>query len=156
MWIFSRNWTVYCFLKSQIGNLSVIKFKQWESTDRTILVNTELPTTEFLTLLVNKIDCLTVHHYVSKAQSKFCRELKQSLCEVCYWMNAFYKAINYEGETTPWFAKIPYNLLSSPPLSNSHFILFLRSLILMEQFHTTACVFSLIACSIILLPSTNF
>jgi hypothetical protein len=44
------------FLKSQIGDLSIITFKQWESTDRTILVNTELPTTEFLTLLVNKID----------------------------------------------------------------------------------------------------
>jgi hypothetical protein len=67
------------FLKSQIGDLSVIRFKQWESTDRTILENTELPTTEFFTLLVKKIDCLTVHDYVSKAQSKFCRELKQSL-----------------------------------------------------------------------------
>lgn len=67
------------FLNSQIGDRQFVKFKRWESTDRTTLENVELLSDDFISMLIDKIDHLTTHHYVSKSQSKFCRELKANL-----------------------------------------------------------------------------
>jgi hypothetical protein len=67
------------YLLTTVQNDSIIKFKKWESTDRTLLHNLELPSNEFVKLLVAKIDKLTIHHFTSKSQSKFSRELKANL-----------------------------------------------------------------------------
>jgi hypothetical protein len=61
-----------------------VKFKQWESTDRNILLDKEMSLNEFINLLVDKVDKLTTHHFISKKQSKYIKELKENLPEnVC-------------------------------------------------------------------------
>ncbi len=67
------------YLMTAIPNDSIIKFKKWESIDCTMLHNMELPSNEFVKLLVAKIDKLTSHHFISKSQSRFGRELKANL-----------------------------------------------------------------------------
>lgn len=59
----------------------LISFQQWLHTDSTTLVMQQLPVTEFLTALVDRLDSLTVHHYVSKAQSAFLTQSKENLAE---------------------------------------------------------------------------
>ncbi|KZR96408.1 Cc8L18.2-like protein [Daphnia magna] len=44
-----------------------------------MLHNLELPSIEFVKLLVYKIDKLTSHHFIAKSQSRFSRELKANL-----------------------------------------------------------------------------
>ena len=67
------------YLLTTVQNDSIIKFKKWESTDRTLLHNLELPSNEFVKLLVAKIYKLTIHHLITKSQSKLSRELKANL-----------------------------------------------------------------------------
>jgi hypothetical protein len=43
-----------------------------------MLHNIELPSNEFVTLLFAKIDKLKSHHFISKSQSRFSRELKSN------------------------------------------------------------------------------
>lgn len=43
-----------------------IKFKQWESTDRNILLEKKINTVIFVNNLIEKIDSLTNHNFVSK------------------------------------------------------------------------------------------
>ena len=56
-----------------------ISFQQWMSTDRTTLITQQLPLGEFIELLVNKVDDLTVHHYIAKHQSAYLTELKEKI-----------------------------------------------------------------------------
>ena len=69
------------FLTSIVANIPVIKFNQWETTDRSMLVQYELRNNDFVEELVKKIDALTSHHLISKEQGKFCKELKAGLLE---------------------------------------------------------------------------
>ena len=62
-----------------IGDREVIKYKMWISTDRSMLEQLECSSAIFIDLLLDKIEALTVHHFVAKEQSKFCRELKQNI-----------------------------------------------------------------------------
>ena len=69
------------FVTSIVANIPVIKFNQWETTDRSMLVQYELRNNDFVEELVKKIDALTSHHLISKEQGKFCKELKAGLLE---------------------------------------------------------------------------
>lgn len=46
---------------------------------RLCVYDMELPSADFVKLLVSKIYSWTIHHFVSKTQSKYCRELKSYL-----------------------------------------------------------------------------
>ena len=59
----------------------IVKFQQWESTDRNMLIEKELSVECFVDNLIEKIEALTTHHFISKQQSKYCRELKLNLPE---------------------------------------------------------------------------
>jgi hypothetical protein len=59
----------------------IVKFQQWESTDRNMLMGKELSVECFVDNLIEKIEALTTHHFISKQQSKYCRELKMNLSE---------------------------------------------------------------------------
>ncbi len=58
-----------------------IPFKQWQSTDRSELVNQILAVDEFIDLLVNSIDKLTSHSYIAKCQAKYFADCKGNLPE---------------------------------------------------------------------------
>lgn len=58
-----------------------INFQQWVSTDRTTLVTQQLSMADFIELLTNKLDNLTVHHYIAKHQSGYLTELKEKIPE---------------------------------------------------------------------------
>ncbi len=76
------NQQLICHVKTIVTQHQVpVRFKQWESTDRNILLDKELPLNEFINLLVEKVDKLTTHHFISKKQSKFIKELKENLPE---------------------------------------------------------------------------
>ena len=71
------------FLKPKLvellDNRATIKYKMWISTDRTMLEEKECTASTFVDTLLDKIDKLTKHHFISKEQAKFCRELKQKI-----------------------------------------------------------------------------
>ena len=48
-----------------------INFKQWTKTDRTELVSMKFPVNEFLELLAKKLDNITTHSYIARAQSSY-------------------------------------------------------------------------------------
>ncbi|KZR98946.1 Uncharacterized protein APZ42_005401 [Daphnia magna] len=48
----------------------IVKFQQWESTDRNMLIEKELSVEYFVDNLIEKIEALTTHHFISKQQSK--------------------------------------------------------------------------------------
>lgn len=52
-------------LTSIVANIHVIKFNQWETTDRSMLVQKELRNNDFVEELAKKIDALTSHHLIS-------------------------------------------------------------------------------------------
>ena len=62
-----------------IGDRTTVRYKSWVSTDRTMLENKECNVSVFIDTFLQKIDGLTIHHFVAKQQSKFCREMKQNL-----------------------------------------------------------------------------
>ena len=68
-------------LRELVGDNSEVSFKQWESTDRTTLHQKTLKSQEFISTLVEKIVDLKFHHFVSKEQAKFFRDLKENLPE---------------------------------------------------------------------------
>ena len=71
------------FLKPKLvellDNRATVKYKMWISTDRTMLEEKECTASAFVDTLLDKIDKLTKHHFISKEQAKFCRELKQKI-----------------------------------------------------------------------------
>ena len=54
-----------------------IHFQQWQSTDRTQIMTLSLPRFEFLQLLAEKLDHLSAHSYIAKAQAAYLRHRKQ-------------------------------------------------------------------------------
>lgn len=58
-----------------------IAFKQWVHTDRAELITQLLPSEDFLNLLVEKIELLKSHHYVSKTQAQHFKDTKENLKE---------------------------------------------------------------------------
>ena len=56
-----------------------ITFKQWLTTDRTTLVTQQCNAEDFLQAVVEEIDNLTSHHYISKHQSQHLRRCKDEL-----------------------------------------------------------------------------
>ena len=49
---------------------------QWTTTDRAELINRVELVDDFIELLITKIDHLTTHSYISKAQAKYLTNLK--------------------------------------------------------------------------------
>ena len=62
-----------------IGDRTTVRYKSWVSTDRTMLENKECNACDFIETILQKIYVLTIHHFVAKQQSKFCREIKEKL-----------------------------------------------------------------------------
>ena len=58
-----------------------IQVRQWVHTDRTTLVSTEMMVADFIEHLSEKMDSLTTHHFVAKAQAAFLRSAKLNLEE---------------------------------------------------------------------------
>ena len=56
-----------------------VEFKQWTTTDRTDLQTLRLPVDEFIELLCEKLDKITTHSFIAKAQSSYLKQLKESL-----------------------------------------------------------------------------
>lgn len=71
------------FLESEEGDTMPdnITFKQWITSERTELVTVIKSRDEFFELLIEKLIALKKHHYVSKIQTKFLKERKESLTE---------------------------------------------------------------------------
>ena len=59
----------------------LVHYKQWESTDRTTLVEHVQEVGDYLERLVQKSDLLTTHHYIAKNQSAYLSHLKENLPE---------------------------------------------------------------------------
>ena len=56
-----------------------IDFKQWAKVDRTELLSIKLPINEFIELLLEKLDNITTHSFIAKAQSSYLKHLKETL-----------------------------------------------------------------------------
>ena len=56
-----------------------IEFYQWTSTDRSELLRQCLSLNEFILLLVEKLNELTSHSFIAKAQSKYLKHCKENL-----------------------------------------------------------------------------
>lgn len=69
------------FSENNIDFDDSINYKQWVHTDRTALINLQLPLEEFLDLFCEKIDSLRQHHFVAKSQSAYLRSRKEALQE---------------------------------------------------------------------------
>lgn len=65
-----------------------IKFKQWESTDRNILLEKKLNKVIFVNNLIEKIDSLTTHNFVSKKNR---RNMWKNWRVICLKMSVSYK-----------------------------------------------------------------
>ncbi len=59
----------------------IINFKLWTTVDRSDLVSHSLPVSDFITLLVEKLNKLTAHSYIAKSQAKFLKKCKSNLKE---------------------------------------------------------------------------
>ena len=73
------------FLLERLGSeTDDVTFKQWVHTVRPELITRVMPIDEFLQDLVEKLLALKKHHFISKAQSNYLKELKENLSEdVC-------------------------------------------------------------------------
>ncbi len=58
-----------------------IEYKQWVSTDRTTLTDHVATPQQFIELLTERTDKLAVHHFISKHQSSYFRNLKENLSQ---------------------------------------------------------------------------
>ena len=58
-----------------------IQFQQWTTVDRLELVQQILPLEDFISLLVEKLNTLTTHSYIAKAQAKYLKKCKEELKE---------------------------------------------------------------------------
>lgn len=58
-----------------------VTFKQWVNTDRTTLVTQEEPLSDFIDNLCSKVNDLTCHDFIAKAQSNYLKNLKDNLVE---------------------------------------------------------------------------
>ena len=58
---------------------SMMKFKQWESTDRMDLNSLELPLLQFIHYVVDQLYKLIPHSYIAREQSKYIKDKKESM-----------------------------------------------------------------------------
>jgi hypothetical protein len=58
-----------------------IQFQQWTNVDRSELVQQILSVEDFVSLLVQKLNTLTAHSYIAKAQAKYLKKCKEELKE---------------------------------------------------------------------------
>ena len=56
-----------------------IEFQQWTTVERTELVSMKLSATEFIDLLIQKLDKITVHSFIAQAQSVYLNNLKETI-----------------------------------------------------------------------------
>ena len=63
---------------SDMDDEEPIHFQQWQSTDRTQIMTLSLPRFEFLQLLAEKLDHLSAHLYIAKAQAAYMRHRKET------------------------------------------------------------------------------
>ena len=71
-----------------------IDFQQWESTERTTMINMVMGKFEFIEFLATKIDLLTAHLYIAKSQASCLSSLKKKcLSSTCIVLADF--AENY-------------------------------------------------------------
>ena len=59
----------------------LVSFKQWTLADRTELATQTLPLGDFLTRLLHKVDNLTAHSFIAKAQAQHLKSCKENLVE---------------------------------------------------------------------------
>lgn len=60
--------------------IGILSYSQWVSTDMTNLITT-LNTDEFIDLLTEKVQNLTRHNFIAKAQSNYLKKLKNILSQ---------------------------------------------------------------------------
>ena len=68
-------------LDSLDNHSSEINYSQWVTVDRCTMVHVSESLDEYIDSLSKKISFLTRHHYIAQAQSKYFKELKNSLIE---------------------------------------------------------------------------
>ncbi|XP_071839778.1 uncharacterized protein [Apostichopus japonicus] len=56
-----------------------IEFKQWTTTDRAELLTIKMSVGEFIESLIGKLDQLTKHSFIAKAQSRYLKKCKEDL-----------------------------------------------------------------------------
>ena len=64
------------FTEMDVDNIT---FKQWESTDRTELVTHNSTATEFVDMLIEKLQVLKVHQFINNQQTKYFYQVKENL-----------------------------------------------------------------------------
>ena len=57
----------------------IIEYKLWESTDKTTLQAYSTTLGQYSEILINSIEKLTAHSFISRAQSAYCKEQKDTL-----------------------------------------------------------------------------
>ena len=58
---------------------SSIDYKQWKTTDRSELVNLTETTTDFIDIIIKKLQKLTAHSYIAKCQAVYLTKVKKEL-----------------------------------------------------------------------------
>ena len=56
-----------------------VEFQQWTTVDQTELISMKLSATEFIDLLIQKLDEITVHSFIARAQSAYLNNLKETI-----------------------------------------------------------------------------
>ena len=58
---------------------SSVDYKQWKTTDRAELVNMTETTTDFIDIIIKKLQKLTAHSYIAKCQAVYLTNVKKEL-----------------------------------------------------------------------------
>ena len=58
-----------------------IQFQQWTNVDRSELVSHIQPVSEFISLLIEKLQALTTHSFIATSQAKYLKKVKEELRE---------------------------------------------------------------------------
>ena len=56
-----------------------VTYKQWAATDRSTLSQITTPVQEFVSVVINSLEKLTMHPYIAKSQSRYLRHLKNNI-----------------------------------------------------------------------------
>lgn len=70
------------FLKDKLSDFDEddeLQFNQWESTDRPQMITQTVCISDFIDLVVKRIDNLTSHSFIAKCQAKFLKDLKEEI-----------------------------------------------------------------------------
>ena len=54
-------------------------YNQWTMTDRAELISRTVTTEEFVNILIKKIEKITAHSYITRAQAQYLKDLKEHL-----------------------------------------------------------------------------